>query len=448
LRQLVQPSPLADGPYAGWLGLKLHDLESGAENGALNLCRGHMVHLDRELFEKPGADAVLTADFAAGKIALGVPWAEEFVLIEAEPDLSAEELVQRLALARREKPAIDGHREVGDREWRGHQFERLEKDRCFGFAVRMPDGMPVAGLLVVREVDAAAETVRGKHAMLFTRFARHVFAPGAAAARPRFVGELASGLRLEMLGVGHSPSTGRPWWRPDGSPRAEAPYHHLNAGSADPKEGALGRELAVEEWWGDVDFVTTAVRWKIEPSEGWGGHTGRDAAGRLMLESENRDGRSHRVRCVHGFFANLPGETVTIRREYAAGDHVERASWSADGTITQAEDSNGFFQLSPPVDASNGLVVTVENVPRDHDCRLILVVHDGRETRAGNRSGTGGNDGWTLRFREKDAKLADVAKVRLESRPFDQWIEFRTVSLLPGKMTEVEVVTSASSSSY
>ncbi|MCH7228904.1 M56 family metallopeptidase [Haloferula sp. A504] len=177
LRQLVQPSPQANGPYTEWRGLKLHDLESGAENGALNLNRGHMVHLEDELFRQPGPDAVLTAEFAGGKIALGVPGAEEFVLVEAEEDLPADELVRRLASARLEKPGIEGHAEVGNGEWRGHQFDRLEDDRCFGFAVRMPDGIPVAGLLVVREADFEAQTFRGKHVMLFTEQARQVFGP-------------------------------------------------------------------------------------------------------------------------------------------------------------------------------------------------------------------------------------------------------------------------------
>jgi beta-lactamase regulating signal transducer with metallopeptidase domain/protocatechuate 3,4-dioxygenase beta subunit len=175
LRQLIRPSPQASGPYTDWRGFSLHDLESGAENGALNLNRGHMMHLEEKLFREPGSDAILTAEFASGKIALGVPWAEEFVLVEAEPDLQSAELVQRLSLARLKKPTIEGHSEVGDREWRGHQFERLESDRSFGFAIRMPDGIPVAGLLVVKEVDTQAETVSGKHVMLFTDLARKVF---------------------------------------------------------------------------------------------------------------------------------------------------------------------------------------------------------------------------------------------------------------------------------
>ncbi|MGE9269351.1 MAG: hypothetical protein ACQKBU_00995, partial [Verrucomicrobiales bacterium] len=83
LRQLVQPSPLANGPYTDWWGLTLHDLDTERKDGALNLHSRHTVALDEALFQKPGPDAVLTVDFSQGRVGIGVPGASEFLLVEA-----------------------------------------------------------------------------------------------------------------------------------------------------------------------------------------------------------------------------------------------------------------------------------------------------------------------------------------------------------------------------
>jgi beta-lactamase regulating signal transducer with metallopeptidase domain len=178
LRQLVQPSPNAHGPYTDWRGCPLHDVRSKQENGALNLNRGHMVHLTEAFLGESGPDVYLAADFAGGQVGLLVPGAEEFVLVDAVRDMPADELVQRLAMARIEEPHIKGHeKDVNIRDnFIRHVFEDLQPGQCFGFAVRMPGNFPVAGLLEVREVDRDAQILKFNHCDLFTDLARQAFA--------------------------------------------------------------------------------------------------------------------------------------------------------------------------------------------------------------------------------------------------------------------------------
>jgi len=262
-------------------------------------------------------------------------------------------------------------------------------------------------------------------------------------APPRLVGRLASGIEVELLGVRQSPSTGKPWWRADGSPLADPPYDHIDTGPAQPTPGQLGRELALFEAWGNVDWENTAVNWVITPHAGWSSTTPRDADGRVMHQVETRNGRAWKVSGYHAFCANLIGETVTIRREYAAATFAERATWSSQAPPAGTKKLPEHFRISPPVQASNSVTITVKNVPIDHNCRLFAVDASGQERRA--------EDSYqfypdkrtkTLRFLVRGKKLSEVRKVRLESRPFDQWVEFRNVSLRPGVKTDVQVVTS------
>ncbi|HKK18127.1 MAG TPA: HEAT repeat domain-containing protein, partial [Opitutales bacterium] len=99
LRLLVEDDQ-SDVDYAVFRSCILRDMETRAKGGAMNLSRGHTMDLKHELWAEPGHEAVLALDYMPDKVALGVPGADEFVLVEAVKDISADELVQQLALAR------------------------------------------------------------------------------------------------------------------------------------------------------------------------------------------------------------------------------------------------------------------------------------------------------------------------------------------------------------
>jgi peroxiredoxin len=56
--------------------------------------------------------------------------------------------------------------------------------------------------------------------------------------------QLRNGVTVELLGLCEYPSVGKPWWKPDGSLLAEAPYDN-DEGRAFPKGGESGYKLAV-----------------------------------------------------------------------------------------------------------------------------------------------------------------------------------------------------------
>ncbi len=158
-------------------GCTLYDLESETKDGSLNLNRGHLQTMTREKWRAKSTDAVLVVEFAHNETALGVPGAERFLLAEAgEAWEKPRKLLALLKAAAKEEPTITGHSIVKHEGAIFHAFSELSEGRKFAFAVRMPDGIPVAGMLEVRTVDRKAETLGIRYRSLTTAAARDVFA--------------------------------------------------------------------------------------------------------------------------------------------------------------------------------------------------------------------------------------------------------------------------------
>ena len=181
-------------------GCTLHDLESGTENGVLNLSRAHMVTLTEERWRTERQDAILTAEFAGGRQGLAIPGAKRFLLAEAGKDWDLpEKVIAQLQQAEQGKVVIAGHKVVESKEAIFHTFQDLQAGRKFAFAVTMPTGIPVAGVLEVRDVDRKAETLEIRHRFLPTTAARAVFSE--------------TDLSLEPTGLSESePVNGLRWW--------------------------------------------------------------------------------------------------------------------------------------------------------------------------------------------------------------------------------------------
>jgi len=97
------------------------------------------------------------------------------------------------------------------------------------------------------------------------------------------------------------------------------------------------------------------------------------------------------------------------------------------------------------------VVVTYQNPPsyKDYktDQRFFAALNGGKEIEGKRKPGPAAEAG-PLRTAVLDfspdlvPKGNDVLTVRLQTRPYDQWIEFRNVSLVQGTKTDVQVVTS------
>lgn len=103
-----------------------------------------------------------------------VPGAGDFVMTPLDGETSASDLVATLRTV--EQPSVPGHERLDRGDRITHTFENLEAGNWFGFAVRMPGGVPVAGLMEIRNVDRGMKTLDIRHRFLKTDGARAVFA--------------------------------------------------------------------------------------------------------------------------------------------------------------------------------------------------------------------------------------------------------------------------------
>ena len=180
LRQLVGVNREALPEVRGFTEKRysdLHDLESGREEGALNVSDAHRVTMTEETWREPTEDAILVAEFAGEGLSLGVPGAAEFLLVE---DVAAWENPRRtaevLAAAAKDQNAM-----LQRVQQDGAIFYRLGAaavGRIFAFAAHMPQGLPVAGVLKVTRVSPDEQTIRIEHRFVPTDVARQILRNG------------------------------------------------------------------------------------------------------------------------------------------------------------------------------------------------------------------------------------------------------------------------------
>ena len=150
-------------------GCTLYDLESEAKNGSLNLSRGHLETMTSKKWQGKNEDALLVVEFASSGVSLAVPGAERFVLSEASDAWEKpEKALGLLRAAMKEEPKIPGHKIVKRDGAIFHLFPELKMGQKYAFAVKTPEGIPVAGVLEVQTVDRKAETLRIRHRFLPT----------------------------------------------------------------------------------------------------------------------------------------------------------------------------------------------------------------------------------------------------------------------------------------
>ena len=248
---------------------------------------------------------------------------------------------------------------------------------------------------------------------------------GAGAAQP-YQATLPNGVTVELVGVSYYPSEGKQWWRPDGSPLAQAPYDGIGPGTI----GEVAREFAVR--LGAPDIASLSTTWGLDPSVGWSRH---DAPLRDDVPVDD-------VRSVSAAFA--AGQTaVTVRVGVAAGEWqtLARNGQLSGGTYVTGPD---YRVILPGLSDQRGrstevtYAFTLEADKARMAWRLVAVDTSGVLHVASNTGSVAGGLG--LQKAQFNGLAPDrVKEVRFEVRPYD-WVEFRNVSLEPGQRTDVEVV--------
>jgi predicted Ser/Thr protein kinase len=241
-----------------------------------------------------------------------------------------------------------------------------------------------------------------------------------------FVARLAQG-EVELLALSHHPSTNQTWWRPDGTPWTNVVFHNPSTSSSPTKGQRF--EFVFQRRGLPQD---TTLECSFEPGTG-------------EVSMGSRPWRQGKELPDHNVIETVLPESakeVTIRLGVAAGE------WKTMLARTPQAGAGTSFTLG------------------DQTCRALFLdpVESGGEARVGvsyNKV-----PGWTTRVTALDTKgqlhvsfpyensiddvasaegrfpglpLSRVKKFRFEARPFTG-VEFRNVSLQPGKHTQVEVV--------
>jgi hypothetical protein len=244
--------------------------------------------------------------------------------------------------------------------------------------------------------------------------------PGPAADDGRYRAAFQSGATIEVVGVSTVPTGPDTWWKPDGSPLAEAPVDEIDRRTSDGRP--RGEHLILLRVSGvkDDDYF----RWRPEHSSWyWGGRPskdGRDAPGLEYYEAAFQDGRT----------------SCDVQARLAAGPWKTVASNDGKGGVGSFVDGRKFsFGKARPYTAG-GRSMTVFSVAHnylEHDRRIVAIDLEGRQHPAVSySSGSDGDKKWVLDLIDAEFPLPpdQIREYQVQFRPFEV-VEIRGVALSP-----------------
>jgi len=244
-----------------------------------------------------------------------------------------------------------------------------------------------------------------------------------SAPQPTWIGKLSNGVSVEMIGVAPNPSKGKAWWNPVGE-SIPAPYDKMG-GRSYPNIGDRALEFAVRlHAPADVRW-----RWKILNSNG-------QASGSYVDSGKFPD-----VAAISTSLANTISST-NVRLEFATGEWTTIGENGTSGSSSSSQGNNKTIIFGNPIDFRADTIVDVVDTYTDDQCQLVAETTKGDlvANSAGESNSTGGIRLSVFTFR--NLRLREIKQFRFQTRGYDKWIEFRNVSLEPGKTTKVETVTS------
>jgi RNA polymerase sigma factor (sigma-70 family) len=256
-------------------------------------------------------------------------------------------------------------------------------------------------------------------------------APGQVVPNPSTstaIGQLNNGVSIEIVGVCESPSRGKQWWDATGAPLDKGLYDGMRFGNQHPDPGYVAREVAVRinsAVQGSSDHAT--VYWGLDDSpNSFSGGT----RGNLAKDVQ-----------ATGFHVKDNPAGATLRANVAAGKWTTLVTDASGGSM-----STGMlgmeFVFSAPYRVNNETHIMVAAIGANAgDTRLVVVDKSGKQHVAQGYSSAGSQNGFAGEF-GVNLPIASIRSCEFQTRPFDQWIEIKNISLHAGKMTNVQVSTS------
>jgi beta-lactamase regulating signal transducer with metallopeptidase domain len=222
--------------------------------------------------------------------------------------------------------------------------------------------------------------------------------------------KLPGGASIEVVGVSSCPSGPGTWWRPDGSPLAEAP---CDPPSSQPQFGnefqlpnAVAREVVVR--------VTglpegSDLIWYPRPSVS-------NSPSRPNKDGKPAPGLLREVAQISG---NL--KTFEVGFRLAVGAWKTEYAHDGGGGFSTSRGSHSFyFGKARPV--QRGTAIAVAHNITDLETRVVAVDRDGREHTSSYSSGGGPGGKVGLLDAEFDLPPERVREYRIQSRPVEQGV--------------------------
>ncbi len=250
----------------------------------------------------------------------------------------------------------------------------------------------------------------------------------ATDAKTAFTATFPGGGMIELIAIRKTGTD--QWWRPDGTPLAEAPY--------DSSEGT-----------DRSDAYEIALRYESLPQGSSGGMDveGGNWGGTIPMWYADLQKAGKPIEGVTYVIASAQEmETTTVKVHLATGD------WTTDSTHPRS--SNGWNArahggqvigsviCSVPYEREGKTYATVTYSALERNkcnVRLIALDVNNVEHSSDYPGGLWTSAGFAQITPDFNLPLEDVAAVNLQTRPYT-WIEFKNVSLRPGKSQKVEIV--------
>lgn len=249
---------------------------------------------------------------------------------------------------------------------------------------------------------------------------------------PVYRASLSNGVAVEVIGIGEHPSTGKQWWLANGELLNTPPYDGLQ-GDVSKSPGYIEREFAVavsNSVNGSPDRAT--VQWSALGSQGAVSGDLKNSSGKTIPGLEAQD-----------MAVPDAASGATIHAMIAAGQWntmftAEGFGQASMGNLTGSVLFSSVFN----VNGQSHIVIGYSGtIPANQDFRLVAIDRTGRVVPARGTSSISGNTGFVGEFAVSLPRNS-IRQWQLQSRPYDQWIEIRGISLHAGQKTNVTIVTS------
>jgi prepilin-type processing-associated H-X9-DG protein len=245
---------------------------------------------------------------------------------------------------------------------------------------------------------------------------------------------LPNGGTIELIGARKTGTN--EWWRPDGSPLTQAPYDSSEGTNyPDSYEFALRYENLPKDSSGAVEVKGGT----------WGGGI-PEWMDRLKPQKAGIPVESMTYLIASEKHMDQ-AETTTVKVRLATADwKTVDVSWTPSGGWDNQHGWGGGVLgaiWSAPYERkgrAHAIVTYSGRIAHQYDVRLIALDANNVEHASKENGGSGvGPDGFNQIAPDFDLPLDDIAAFYLQRRPYT-WIEFKNVSLQPGKTRKVETV--------